>query len=83
MKKSKKRTIPPDPKGQNDVRAEWAEWAIIHFKSMTHTDDEHAVMDLLCDLMHWCDRHSPDTNFATHLVRAARHYADETKEETQ
>jgi hypothetical protein len=68
--------IPPDPERMNDERAEWASSALAAFMSQTGTDREDAVADLLCDLMHWCDRNGQ--GFGRELARAQDHYAAET-----
>jgi hypothetical protein len=70
--------VPPDPEGMNDDRAEWAGAAIRHFQCTTGTDWEDTVADLLCDLMHFCDRESFD--FQKELDRARMHYEAETTE---
>jgi hypothetical protein len=69
-------TLPPDAQGLNDDRASWAETALAAFASETGGERADAVADLLCDLMHWCDRN--DRSFADELERAKRHYAAET-----
>lgn len=68
--------LPPDPEGQNDDRAEWADAAIAAFRAVTGTDLEDAVSDLIADLMHWCDRH--DISFSEELYRGQYHYRCET-----
>lgn len=72
--------LPPDPEGMNDRRAAWAERAVAAFIEETGTDRGDAVTDLLCDLMHWCDRN--DREFSAALTRAGRHYSEETEGET-
>lgn len=72
----RKRRLPPDPEGMNDQRAEWADAAIRKFQRITNADDEDALCDLLCDLMHWCDRDALD--FDRELNRAKMHYDAET-----
>jgi hypothetical protein len=62
----------------NDDRAEWADRAIESFRVATGTDREEALSDLLCDLMHLCDRDSHLGNFDTQLERARMHYDAET-----
>jgi hypothetical protein len=62
----------------NQDRAEWAAGAIRHFQCATGTNWEDAVADLLCDLMHFCDRESFD--FGKELDRARMHYQAETTE---
>jgi len=71
-------TLPPDPEGKNDDRAAWALSAIIAFEVATGCDRDHALGDLLADLMHWCDRSGED--FDTALSRGRDHYAAETTE---
>ena len=68
--------LPPDPDGQNHDRSYWAETALIAFRKVTRTDPEDAVADLLCDLMHYCDRY--DLNFEDELKRALGNYEEET-----
>lgn len=59
----------------NTQRADWAGFAIAAFQSVTRTDDEDAVSDLLCNLMHYCDRNGLD--FQAELSRAASNYEAE------
>ncbi len=68
-----------DPDGQNEQRASWALQTIHLFQRATGTDDEDALADLLCDLMHWCDRNGE--SFRLELGRAVMHYEAETSEE--
>jgi hypothetical protein len=70
--------LPPDPEGKNDDRAKWAAAAIRHYQRATRTDWHDAVADLLCDLMHFCDREN--FNFDKKLDRARMHYKAETTE---
>lgn len=72
-----KKILPPDPEGMNDNRAAWAAAALRHFQCMSGADDEDAPGDLLCDLIHWCDRHNFDFDAA--LDRARGHYEEETR----
>jgi hypothetical protein len=60
----------------NDRRAAWAAVALRAFRLVTGTDDEDALGDLLCDLMHWSDRN--DYDFEAALSRARWHYEAET-----
>jgi len=69
-------TLPLDPEGMNDARAEWADEAIKTFMKRTGTDFEDSLGDLLCDLMHWSDRNDFDFNLA--FDRARDHYLEET-----
>jgi len=71
--------LPPDPEHMNDRRAEWAAEALRGFQCETGTDNDHAMTDLLCDLMHWCDRHNSDFDAA--LSTARMHYEAETAPE--
>ncbi len=64
--------LPPHPDGMNDKRAEWAGCAVRHFQSLTGTDFEDALSDLLGDLIHWSDRNNFD--FEAALDRACFHY---------
>lgn len=69
--------LPPDPDCQNAERAAWAHVAIRAFEGVTGADDGiETVGDLLCDLMHWCDRHGVD--FKDALASAQSNYRDET-----
>lgn len=77
---AKPKRLPPDPDGQNDERAEWAERALLEFIRATRTDEEDALMDLLGDLMHWADRN--DCDFEHELRRARTHYEAETMGDT-
>jgi hypothetical protein len=72
-----RRKLPPDPENMNGDRAEWAAAALRHFQCCTGTDYDTALVDLLGDLMHWCDRNGVD--FEDELSRARRHYDAETK----
>jgi len=69
-------TLPPDPEGMNGTRAEWAACCIRHFQCQTGTDWTDAVSDLLCDLMHFCDRQG--FAFRHELERAQMRYEAET-----
>ena len=73
-------TLPPNPDGQNNERASWADHALRAFMAETGTDYEDALCDLLCDLMHLSDRAPFD--FEAALVRARDHYLAETEPET-
>ncbi|MBA9859201.1 hypothetical protein [Ralstonia insidiosa] len=66
----------PDPDGLNDERATWARQALDTFKHATECDEESVVGDLLCALMHFCDRAGVD--FMSEMGRAVRHYEEET-----
>jgi len=69
--------LPADPDEKNEDRASWAEHALAAFMDATGSDKEDAVSDLLCDIMHWCDRN--DQNFTAELNRAESHYEAETE----
>jgi hypothetical protein len=65
----------------NEKRAEWANAALDTFQETTNTDDQDVLSDLLCDLMHWADRHLTDGHdFDSELSRARYHYAEEIAE---
>ncbi|ENZ78039.1 MULTISPECIES: hypothetical protein [Ralstonia] len=66
----------PDPEGLNDERALWARQALDVFKRVTGCEEESVVGDLLCNLMHHCDRAGVD--FMSEMGRAVRHYEEET-----
>ena len=70
--------LPPDPEQQNDDRAKWAEVGLAAFQSYTNSDDEDAMSDLLCDLMHLCDRREKFPRFEVQLLRAQGNYEAET-----
>ena len=70
--------LPPDPDGQNDDRADWAESALVTFRDKTGTDKDDALCDLIADLLHWCDRYGYD--FDNELKRGRGHYWAETQE---
>lgn len=72
------RTLPPDPEGMNDERADWAGAALELFVGITGTDEEDSLGDLLTDLMHWADRNNFDFDLA--LERAKGGYKEETME---
>jgi hypothetical protein len=74
MKRKKK--LPPDPEKMNGKRAEWAACCIRHFQCQTGSDWDDATSDLLCDLMHFCDREGFD--FEHEISRARMHYEAET-----
>jgi hypothetical protein len=71
-----KAKLPPDPDGINDIRARWAAEALWHIECMSGVDHEDAPVDLIADLMHWCDRNGFD--FDAQLARAAMRYQAET-----
>jgi len=66
-----------DPDGYNIDRVAWAAVALAAFQKATGTDDEDAVADLLCDLMHFCAGHA---DFARELRRACGNFEAETGE---
>jgi len=70
------RPLPPDPEQMNGTRSSWAGAAIEAFILRTRTDREDAMADLLCDLMHYCDRR--DLLFHQELTRAYGYYFEET-----
>lgn len=68
--------LPPDPEEMNAERADWAAAALCQFECATGTDYDDALADLLCDLMHWCDRNDFDFDAAMSIARM--HYDAET-----
>jgi hypothetical protein len=60
----------------NKERADWAKSAVEAFQGITGTDDEDAVSDLLCDIMHMCDSND-GPGFGAELDRARGHYDHE------
>ena len=70
------RKLPPDPEEMNDKRAAWASSSLRAFITETGVDEEDALGDLLCNLMHWSDRNNYDFDAA--LDRARFHYEAET-----
>ncbi len=74
-------TIPPDPEGENDHRAEWAGEALEAFRAQTGTEQGDSVADLICDLHHWCDRNN--MNFQQQVGRAKGMYEDETYDDNE
>jgi hypothetical protein len=78
--------LPPDPEGKNGDRAEGAGRAISAFQIQTGTDFDDALPDLLCNLMHWCDRTTFEDgetriDFDVALTTARMHYEAETAAE--
>jgi len=76
-------SLPPDPDGQNDDRASWAQAAIDRHGEATGAtaagDGDCNVFDLMCNLIHWCDRN--DISFKE-LVKDARDmYKEETRDD--
>jgi hypothetical protein len=70
--------LPADPEDMNDSRASWAMEAIHAFEAVTGTDRCDALKDLLCDLLHACDREASLQDFDDALDVARRMYGDET-----
>ena len=62
----------------NKDRAEWAAAALRHYQSMTGTDWEDSLGDLLCDLMHFANAYNFD--FKAAVVCASGHYIEELYE---
>jgi hypothetical protein len=62
----------------NKDRAEWAAAALRHFQSITGTDWEDCLGDLLCDLMHFANTNNFD--FKAAVIRASGHYIEELHE---
>lgn len=66
----------------NLERAAWAESAVDAFQIETGTDDENAVADLLCNIMHLC-RFEPQKygEFEDQLERARANHAGEVADD--
>jgi len=62
----------------NEDRATFADEAIITYLKTTKDDPEHALTDLLADLMHWSDLRAEFESFDDALDRARQHYHTET-----
>lgn len=74
-----KKQLPPDTDGMNDDRAHWALSALQEFRRLTGSDEEDALPDFLCDLMHLSDRRGDHLeSFDAALQRARDHYEAET-----
>jgi hypothetical protein len=66
----------------NERRADWAQIAVDRFVDETSNPDEpvyEGIFDLICDLMHLCDRH--DLDFDDLLRVAYDHHEAEIKED--
>jgi hypothetical protein len=59
----------------SDDRVGWVASALQHYNNLVRGDEKHALIDLLADLMHWCDRDGRD--FAFELSTARMHYEAE------
>lgn len=71
--------LPPDPEGKNEERAAWALHAVKAFQDATGRGDETAIGDLLCNLMHLCDRmRDRYQRGGPALSQAGMHYEAET-----
>ena len=66
------------PRWWNGKRAGWARIALDTFRADTGTDEEDALCDLLCDLMHLADFEGWD--FENEHRRALTHYEAEQTE---
>ncbi|GAA4422381.1 hypothetical protein [Bremerella cremea] len=73
--------ISADSESRNEDRANWAEYAVVAFQSVTGVDDLNALIDLLADLMHWADRN--DRDFEAAYAMARKHYEAETASDSQ
>lgn len=73
--------ISADSESRNEDRANWAEYAVVAFQSVTGIDDLNALIDLLADLMHWADRN--DRDFDAAYAMACKHYQAETASDSQ
>lgn len=62
----------------NDDRADWAEMALKTFRAHTGAEDEEAIADLVCDLLHLAARRGQDVD--TVLFRAKYNFDAEIEE---
>jgi hypothetical protein len=67
----------------NYDRAKWAAEAVEAFMVATGAELADAVPDLLCDLMHFCDRTPGVPSFNGAMRRADEHYTAELEEERE
>ena len=68
--------LPPDPEGRNDMRALSAAVALQAFQDQSGCDEQDILVDLLTNLLHWCDRNGKI--FGNVLSMAQLHYEAET-----
>jgi hypothetical protein len=71
--------LPPDPDNMNDLRAQWADDALVSFER-AHGEEEEFLQNavsLLCYIGHWCDRNGFELTKVGKM--AAERYSDETK----
>lgn len=73
--------LPADPDRLNELRARRAQTAVDTHDEACHEDEETSIADLLCNLMHLCDRNGVD--FVEQFHRARKNYASETSREIQ
>jgi hypothetical protein len=89
MRKSSVPTQTPQPEPTNIQRAQWAKAALAVFTSETYGGDEpdsmhpgdleHAIADLICDLLHLANFHPRMDPAAIH-ARALMHFEHEIAE---
>lgn len=72
-----------DPDDMNELRADRAQTAVdTHDEAcLDYEDEETSIAELLCNLMHLCDRNGVD--FVEQFHRARANYASETSREIQ
>lgn len=75
-----KRALPHDPDCENDMRAARARKVIVAYYQQTGEKRKDAVGDLLCDLMHLCDRDHRFRSFEKSLRLAEQRCREETAE---
>lgn len=73
--------LPPNPDGQNDVRAKWANQTMFTFGRVSGmddagVDDQTILGAMLAGLMHWCDR--TGIEFEAALRTGRERYREET-----
>lgn len=68
--------LPPNADGLNEVRADRADLAIQTFLIESSAEWDGSVRDLLCAMMHWCDKYGEDFEEALDCARVD--YRDQT-----
>jgi hypothetical protein len=77
-----RRALPADPECKNDERATRAKEAVMAYRQTASVERKvgrkDAVRDLLCDLMHLCDRDRRFRTFESSLQLAEQRYQKQT-----
>ena len=72
--------LPHDPDGGNDRRAKQARRTIGAYRDLTGAKRKNAVSELICDLMHLCDRDRHFRKFERAMDLAHELYEEQTAE---